>query len=1086
VSDDSSDSHLTPLPRRVLEAPAGGGSVAAIDDPIAFSHALVERADLLLATLAKDVSHLRSDQEEAIARIEADWLRQQADAEVAVATLEQLLAEGRDVAQRKTKVELLQQGLRAAIDPRSVRDLPAIVAELHAELRAAQGITGAIRLEPIGRLLLEANLRVEIIKHDADKAKQALIEVTERDLDKESTEAGASFDIGRSLLVRDLEALLAGLPAAAVPWDDDRWANWEPPDAPLGVIRAGTLVRQGLDGLALPWLVGMPGMPGVAFSPGTHRDEATAVVQSLVLRSLAALPAGALRLSLIDPIGLGANFAPFLALAEHDPQLVDGAVATNEADVGAMLTRLSSHIERVIRQYLRGRYDNLADCNTAAGEVLEPYRTLVVADYPAAFSEADQDLLRRIIEHGPAAGVSLLILRDPTFKSKKFGAARQGAIEGLVPINANDDGLVVDLGLEGAWTLQPDALPDNAAGPGLVERIVVAVGEGSRTANRGGVSVEAAWRLLADARADGIRSDLPRSRLDVDPTDSSTWWTGDPTALVAAPIGRAGVRDAAVLPLDARHRGSALVVGQPGSGVSTALTTLVTGWAMLYPPGRLELHLVAIGERSTFAPAATAGLPHAKLVADHAERELVLALLERLVQRLETDPSSDDDDDDDDEGLGQPHVVVVLDGIEDLLGPEDQASRRARGLLEQLLQDGPDAGMHLVLGLRADESSERQVSRLNRTLDRLPLDAIGTRLVLTCSEGLFKRLAAPTDDGSDDDEQPSRPGDAVMANGPVGAARPRPVRLTATTARDRYRLLRSLREVATSRKINARPQIHDGHAPARLELSPLHRLLQNADARQARRQPRLWLGEPATLGEPVEALLGRQEGSNLLIVTPETEAGVGMLISALTSAILVHGASLDARVLDFTPLESGMTEAVQAFSDHWPVQTERPRNLDKVLDSVHLMVQDRLAGVGGATDDHGPVLLVLAGIDRARDLDASTEESARLVGALDTILRNGPEVGVHTLAWTASLEGFERRAGTSALREFSLRVATRLADDESTALFDGPVASDLRDHQAVLHDEDWGRVTRFRPYMPPPVTWLNGLARAAAGVSPDV
>ena len=1082
MSDDSSDGHLAPLPRRVLEAPAGGGSPAPVLAPIEFSHQLIERADLLLATLAKDVSHLRSDQEEAIARIEADWRRQQADAEVAEATLQALLTEGREVAQRKTKVDLLQQGLRASIDPRNVRDLPSIVTELHVELRAAQGITGAIRIEAIGRLLLEANLRVELIKLSADKAREALIEVTERDLVKESTEAGASFDIGRSLLVRDLDVLRAGLSAPARPWDDVAWTEWAPPEQPHGVVRAGSLQRAGMDDLALPWLLEMPGMAGVSFSPGTHRDEATSVAQSIVLRSLAALPAGALRLSLVDPVGLGANFAPFLALAEHDPQLVDGAVATSAEDVGAMLARLSSHIERVIRQYLRGRYEDLAECNRAAGEVLEPYRTLVVADYPSAFSEDDQELLRRIVEHGPAAGVSLLILRDPAYKPR-FGGARQGSIPGLVPVTANADGLLVDLGLEGSWTLLPDAMPDTADGPGLVERIIVGIGEGSRAAHRGGVTVDSAWRLLADARADGIRSDLPRSRLDVDPADSTTWWTGDPTALLAAPIGRAGVRDAAVLPLDSRERGSALVVGQPGSGVSTALTTLVAGWCMQYPPSSVELHLVAIGERSTFAPAATSGLPHAKLVADHAERELVIALLERLVQRLEPSAQDDDDEDeDDDDAPGRARVVVVLDGVEELLGPEDQISRRARGLLEQVLQDGPEAGMHLVLGLRADESTERQVSRLNRTLDRLPLDTIGTRLVLTCSESLFNRLAATTTDGADEDEQPSRPGDAVMATGPAGGARPRPVRLTLVTARDRYRLLRSLRDLATSRKINARPQIHDGTAPARLELSPLHRLLQNADQRQQRRQPRLWLGEPATLGEPVEVLLGHQEGANLLIVSPDSEAGVGMLLSALTSAILVHGANLDARVLDFTPLESGMTEAIQAFAGHWPVQAERRRNLDKVLDSVHLVVQDRLSGSAG---EHGPMLLVLAGLDRARDLDASDPEGARMIGVLDAILGDGPEVGVHVLAWTSSVEGLERRAGPGALREFALRVATSLTEEESTVLFDGPVAAELRDHQAVLHDEDWGRVTRFRPYMRPPTAWLQGLARAAAGVGAD-
>ena len=130
-------------------------------------------------------------------------------------------------------------------------------------------------------------------------------------------------------------------------------------------------------------------------------------------------------------------------------------------------------------------------------------------------------------------------------------------------------------------------------------------------------------------------------------------------------------------------------------------------------------------------------------------------------------------------------------------------------------------------------------------------------------------------------------------------------------------------------------------------------------------------------------------------------------------------------------------------------------------------------------------MLVLAGVDRARDLDpeAHAADEPDPVRVVEAVLRDGPDVGVHTVVWSSSLEAVERRLGRAALREFALRVVTSLDEDDSLALIDSAAAASLRPNQALLHDEDWGRLVRFRPYLPPPSSWLVGLSNAAAGVS---
>lgn len=91
--------------------------------------------------------------------------------------------------------------------------------------------------------------------------------------------------------------------------------------------------------------------------------------------------------------------------------------------------------------------------------------------------------------------------------------------------------------------------------------------------------------------------------------------------------------------------------------------------------------------------------------------------------------------------------------------------------------------------------------------------------------------------------------------------------------------------------------------------------------------------------------------------------------------------------------------------------------------------------------------------------------------ALLTVLRDGPEVGVHTLLWCETLEQLEARLGEGASRHFGLRAATVLAQADSLALLDSAYGASLRPHHALLADEDRSRLVKFRPYLMPPAGW---------------
>jgi hypothetical protein len=133
-----------------------------------------------------------------------------------------------------------------------------------------------------------------------------------------------------------------------------------------------------------------------------------------------------------------------------------------------------------------------------------------------------------------------------------------------------------------------------------------------------------------------------------------------------------------------------------------------------------------------------------------------------------------------------------------------------------------------------------------------------------------------------------------------------------------------------------------------------------------------------------------------------------------------------------------------------------------------------------------PIFLFVFDLARFRELRRSDDDMgfsfggenrppspARLFG---TVLRDGPEVGVHTLVWCDSAASLGRVFDRQALREFDLRVLFQMSASDSSQLIDTPLAGKLGAHYALLHDEEAGRLEKFRPYGWPDPQWLPVVA----------
>jgi len=133
-----------------------------------------------------------------------------------------------------------------------------------------------------------------------------------------------------------------------------------------------------------------------------------------------------------------------------------------------------------------------------------------------------------------------------------------------------------------------------------------------------------------------------------------------------------------------------------------------------------------------------------------------------------------------------------------------------------------------------------------------------------------------------------------------------------------------------------------------------------------------------------------------------------------------------------------------------------------------------------------PIFLFICGLQRYRILRKSEDDfggfsfggSSDEPKPVDTgkqfgeILKEGPPVGVHTLAWADTATAVDRTLDRGSLREFDNRVLFQMSANDSSNLVDSPAANKLGFHRALAYSEEQGVMEKFRPYALPNEAFL--------------
>lgn len=866
----------------------------------------------------------------------------------------------------------------------------------------------------------------------------------------------------------------------AQPWDEILSKDWKPAAKRPDGLRLGDFrvelekIPQAIpqdkelapkqSEFRLPAMVPFPvGSTLVMAAEGVGCDVGNDLLKVMMLRYLTKFPPGQVRFTVLDPSGLGETFAPFMQLTDYDELLMSHRIWTDSSQIEQQLANLTEHMENVFQKYLKDEFRTIEEFNEKAGEVAEPYRVLVVSNYPAGFSERATQRLKSIIQSGPRCGVHTIISVDRKAPMPAGGLDLSRLGLELVQLDWEKNVFVTKSFGPLPLPLVPDELPPLKT----LSEIISKAGD-----------------LAKNVR----RVEVPYQRIAPKPEQM---WTFDSRRSLEVPLGRSGATNLQFMRLGKGTSQHVLMAGKTGSGKSTLLHIIITTLALRYSPDEVEFYLIDFKKGVEFKTYAAKHLPHAQVIAVESDREFGVSVLERLDVILKERGELFRDAGVQDIGsfrdarpeVRMPRVLLLVDEFQEFFVEDDRYSQTASLLLDRLVRQGRAFGMHVILGSQTLGGSY--------SLPRTTIGQMAVRVALQCSENDAHLILSEDNTAA---RLLTRPGEAIYndANGMIEGNNIFQVAWLGDAERDKYleKIEHMVPQLGTTRPD---PIIFEGNIPAEpYGNQSLKQFVQQgaetpAESVAATTPAKFWIGDSVSITGPKLLEFRRWSGSNLLIVGQDQRAALGIMLNTFVALAAGAGRPSQSDQARFHVFVDPATYTANEWSSliplqPWRVEVSNPDEVGSRLAELREEVRRREAD----STPLPPIFLFIDDLSRFRSLRKSGDDfgfgefGKEKVSTPDKdladVLKDGPVVGIHTIVWCDTSNNIDRWFNRNTMREFDMRVVFQMSGNDSSQLIDSPDAGRLGPNRAILYSDERGTREKFRPYGAVSEAWRDWLA----------
>ena len=801
--------------------------------------------------------------------------------------------------------------------------------------------------------------------------------------------------------------------------------------------------------------------------PASEREHYKRVLQMIILKLFAFMPAGKLEATFIDPVELGDTFSMFAKLGSEKAHITGGKIWSQEKDIENVMSVLRSKFEAMTLAY---------GSEPEARKKKEPYRVLAVTDFPSGFTCAALKDLHAIVRNSAQYGLSVLIWsqneEEVIYDAEK--AALCNEIRRMLPFAQSSGRRRLDISTasEGSVILALEPVYKNRS------------------------KVNGILDIITDAIHNSSKKVEHFSDMFTDMKNSDTWFRKSSLSELALPLGINGANT--VVKMIMGKSGSntahhALIAGQTGAGKSTALNTIIMSALINYSPDELQLYLVDFKEGVEFKVYSDYVLPSIRTVAVDCEREFGLNVLreahremKRRYDMFKREASREDIEEYRNvTGKKLPRILVIFDEIQELFRGKagDSVSSECEILLGELLTLGRAAGIHFILA--------SQNFNLIPAVKGAVFSHCGIRVAIKGSEESVNSVlgdgncgAKQLDDGASG---------LAIYNCESGKESANTVFQISYLQKDKRRqLLEEISRIQTKMGYKADTRIlltsaEDGN------FNCYNRLInENVLSGASDNVTSFYVGEGFEMRRDFLIKTQKGQGQNILLVGNDENKALSICTFSVLGAVLdyaaAHNKLPEKPIVDIIDLSQdyitgyGETTDFSYIARIFPHFVKRAAlsDMKAVTDNVYSTLERRMNGTQSCDEKR---YFVFFGVDRAHRLtqDNMYEDddcnSLSSVEKLKAIIRSGADYGIHCIFWGESLKGITEKTGDDILKNSSHRIAFSTDNDTLAKTVYEFSPETVQTSSALYMDvENFVKNIRFRPFELPHKEWVKKIA----------